>query len=190
MNLDVHSYAVAAPYHMEWAPAKSDYSGQYLMSGDIPRLIDGMLQAVDLHEVILHAPIAGEMKRSAVAAGFDFSSARRALQCVTPKHLGPPATPAASVYHFHIPPVLILIVLSALRGTIDPVFAPAFVPSMAIIGLAADYIEEIGWMGCAFEQMKTGRSALPAALTLGLIWSLWHFAAAFIGNSTGALGVI
>ncbi len=41
----VHVYTLAAPYHMVRSPAPSRYSGQYLMSGDVPRLIDGMIQA-------------------------------------------------------------------------------------------------------------------------------------------------
>jgi dienelactone hydrolase len=45
MERDVHVFAVAAPYHMLRAPAASGYSGQYLLSGDIPRLIDGLIQA-------------------------------------------------------------------------------------------------------------------------------------------------
>lgn len=42
----VHVFAVAAPYHMERAPASSEYSGQYLLSGDVPRFVEGMVQAV------------------------------------------------------------------------------------------------------------------------------------------------
>lgn len=37
-------YASALPYHMDRAPAESKYSGQYLLSGDIPRLVRGVLQ--------------------------------------------------------------------------------------------------------------------------------------------------
>ncbi|WP_135662873.1 alpha/beta hydrolase [Halorhabdus rudnickae] len=38
-------FVMAHPYHMERAPPESDYSGQYLLSGDIPRMIEGVLQA-------------------------------------------------------------------------------------------------------------------------------------------------
>jgi alpha-beta hydrolase superfamily lysophospholipase len=45
MERGVHVFALAVPYHMSRAPAESKYSGQYLLSGDIPRLIDGLIQA-------------------------------------------------------------------------------------------------------------------------------------------------
>ncbi len=43
---DVSVFALEAPYHMTRAPAVSDYSGQYLLSGDVPRFVDGLIQAV------------------------------------------------------------------------------------------------------------------------------------------------
>jgi hypothetical protein len=46
LRQDVHVFALAPPYHMERAPPGSDYSGQYLLSGDVPRFIDGLIQAV------------------------------------------------------------------------------------------------------------------------------------------------
>ncbi len=46
-------FAMAAPYHMERAPESSEYSGQFLMTGDIPRFISGMLQgAADVRALI------------------------------------------------------------------------------------------------------------------------------------------
>jgi dienelactone hydrolase len=45
LRRDVHVYAVAAPYHMTRAPAHSVYSGQFLLSGDIPRFVAGLIQA-------------------------------------------------------------------------------------------------------------------------------------------------
>ena len=45
LGRDVHVYGLVAPYHMKRAPKKSSYSGQYLLSGDIPRLIEGLIQA-------------------------------------------------------------------------------------------------------------------------------------------------
>lgn len=38
-------FALALPFHMDRAPGESRYSGQYLFSGDIPRLYRGVLQA-------------------------------------------------------------------------------------------------------------------------------------------------
>ncbi|MFC7046519.1 hypothetical protein ACFQH6_14905 [Halobacteriaceae archaeon GCM10025711] len=46
LRRDVHVFGMAAPYHMGRAPADSEYSGQYLLSGDVPRFVDGMIQAV------------------------------------------------------------------------------------------------------------------------------------------------
>lgn len=46
LRRDVHVLPMAAPYHMERAPSNSEYWGQYLLSGDVPRFIDGMVQAV------------------------------------------------------------------------------------------------------------------------------------------------
>jgi membrane protease YdiL (CAAX protease family) len=34
--------------------------------------------------------------------------------------------------------------------------------------------EELGWQGYAYAGLKSGRSALAAALILGAIWALWH----------------
>lgn len=41
----IHCFAMAEPYHMERAPSDSEYSGQYLLSGDVPRFVDGLVQA-------------------------------------------------------------------------------------------------------------------------------------------------
>ncbi|WP_458207952.1 alpha/beta fold hydrolase [Haladaptatus sp. NG-SE-30] len=46
LRRDIHLFAPATPYHMERAPPESKYSGQYLLSGDVPRFIEGMIQAV------------------------------------------------------------------------------------------------------------------------------------------------
>jgi dienelactone hydrolase len=46
LRRDVHCFAMAEPYHMQRAPDASEYSGQYLLSGDVPRFVDGLVQAV------------------------------------------------------------------------------------------------------------------------------------------------
>jgi hypothetical protein len=46
LRRDVHSFALAEPYHMGRAPTDSEYSGQYLLSGDVPRYIGGIVQSV------------------------------------------------------------------------------------------------------------------------------------------------
>ncbi len=34
--------------------------------------------------------------------------------------------------------------------------------------------EELGWQGYAYARLKNGRSALAAALIIGVVWALWH----------------
>jgi membrane protease YdiL (CAAX protease family) len=40
--------------------------------------------------------------------------------------------------------------------------------------IPAGYLEEIGWMGFAFEKLRARGTAFRAALILGLMWALWH----------------
>lgn len=40
----VDVFAMALPWHMERAPAEAAYSGQFLLSGDVPRLVRGFAQ--------------------------------------------------------------------------------------------------------------------------------------------------
>lgn len=73
-----------------------------------------------------------------------------------------------------IPPALVLTVLICLERFVSVVFAPnTFLVGMAF-GLVAGFLEEIGWMGYAFPKMRQTRSAVSAALMLGLLWSAWH----------------
>ena len=46
MNAGAHIYFVSLPYHMKRQPPGSAFSGQYLLSPDLPRLVDGILQGV------------------------------------------------------------------------------------------------------------------------------------------------
>ncbi|WP_327054099.1 alpha/beta fold hydrolase [Halomicrococcus gelatinilyticus] len=46
LRRNAHVFAMAAPYHMGRAPPTSEYSGQYLLSGDVPRFVEGVVQAV------------------------------------------------------------------------------------------------------------------------------------------------
>ncbi len=45
LNAGVDVVALCLPYHMQRSPEEAAYSGQYLLSGDIPRLVRGFAQA-------------------------------------------------------------------------------------------------------------------------------------------------
>lgn len=44
LKAGVDVFALALPWHMERAPAEAAYSGQFLLSGDVPRLVRGFAQ--------------------------------------------------------------------------------------------------------------------------------------------------
>lgn len=72
-----------------------------------------------------------------------------------------------------LPPAGILVVLFALRTFVSSAFTPKLFVFGFLFGLPA-ILEEIGWMGFAFPQMRKRQSALAAAITLGALWGLWH----------------
>ena len=73
-----------------------------------------------------------------------------------------------------IPPGLVLGVLFCLKSFVSPVYAPNLFPMGIMFGCTAGFFEEIGWTGFAFPAMRSTRSALGAAVSLGLLWSAWH----------------
>lgn len=73
-----------------------------------------------------------------------------------------------------IPPVLVYGVLVCLRFTVSPAFAPNLFFAGMLFGVPAGYLEEIGWMGFVFEKLRARRTALGAAMVLGLAWAVWH----------------
>jgi len=38
------------------------------------------------------------------------------------------------------------------------------------------WLEEVGWSGYATERLVPAYGALPAALIIGAVWSIWHYA--------------
>lgn len=50
--------------------------------------------------------------------------------------------------------------------------------------------EETGWRGFALPRLQLNRSALSAALLLGLLWGLWHLPAFFFRDTYVEMGII
>jgi uncharacterized protein len=84
-----------------------------------------------------------------------------------------------------IPPVLVLSVLTLLRTFMSSSFAPnRFLAGMGF-GVIAGFVEELGWTGFAFPTMAKKTTALWAAITLGLLWSIWHIPVIdYLGTAT------
>ncbi len=73
-----------------------------------------------------------------------------------------------------VPPAVVAGVLLVLAAWVAPVFVPNRFPFGFLFGCAAGFFEELGWMGFAFPAMRRQQSALGAAVSLGLLWGLWH----------------
>ncbi len=79
-------------------------------------------------------------------------------------------------------PVLALVVLAILAGTVSPRFAPgmprepAVLLVVAVAGGVSSLLEELGWTGYALPRLLARRRALVASLSLGMVWALWHVA--------------
>jgi membrane protease YdiL (CAAX protease family) len=74
-----------------------------------------------------------------------------------------------------VPPVGMLLVLTALQRFVSPSYAPHFLVFGIAAGILAGLFEEMGWTGFAFPRMSARLGALVGALVLGLLWALWHF---------------
>jgi membrane protease YdiL (CAAX protease family) len=72
-------------------------------------------------------------------------------------------------------PVLILVVSLLLSATVSSDFAPVFLIGSIMMGIAAGFLEELGWMGFAFPKMRERHGLIRASVYLGLIHGLWHF---------------
>jgi hypothetical protein len=84
-----------------------------------------------------------------------------------------------------LPPALMLAVLLGLKTFVSPVFAPNHFWIGILFGVAAGFIEEIGWTGFALPMMLPALSVLRAGILLGLLWSLWHLPVIdFLGSAT------
>ncbi|KAA6459822.1 CPBP family intramembrane metalloprotease [Acidobacteria bacterium AB60] len=76
-----------------------------------------------------------------------------------------------------VPPALVLSVLGIFVAAVNPRFAPNHFLLGVSFGVTAGLLEELGWTGYAFPALAERRSLFPAALVLGLLWSLWHLPA-------------
>jgi membrane protease YdiL (CAAX protease family) len=83
-------------------------------------------------------------------------------------------------------PLVILAILYALAFLISPVFAPAF-SLLGLAGLAAGFLEEIGWTGFAVRRLWSRWSLLAVGLGVGALWGLWHGLADYVirGDALG-----
>lgn len=73
-----------------------------------------------------------------------------------------------------IPPVVILVVLLVLTACVSPAYVPNRFFIGVSFGLAAGFLEEIGWTGFALRTLLARGSGFSATVLLGLIWGLWH----------------
>lgn len=145
------------------------WAGALLVTG--PRLLHG--QAVGQTEGMLMFPVmllGPSLAGIALTAVLDGRSGLRDLRA----RLGRWQVDAGWHAALLIPPAVILAVLLLLRYSLSPVFAPHLFPPGILFGIVAGFCEEIGWTGYAFPKMRTQRSALSAAVLLGVLWGLWH----------------
>jgi uncharacterized protein len=73
-----------------------------------------------------------------------------------------------------LPPVLITAVLFTLKIVVSSAFTPNTFFIGFSFGIAAGFLEEIGWTGYALPRMLVGRSSWKVGLLLGVLWGCWH----------------
>ncbi|MFB0840156.1 CPBP family intramembrane glutamic endopeptidase [Arthrobacter sp. E44] len=81
-------------------------------------------------------------------------------------------------------PVLVLWLFSldyAPRFVTEPDKAGTILMALAI-GLAAGFLEEIGWTGFAIPKARQHYSVLWTGLLVGVLWGVWHFFVSYWGG--------
>ncbi len=73
-----------------------------------------------------------------------------------------------------LPPGMVWIVLFCLKKFVSTGFTPNHFFAGLSFGLIAGFLEEIGWTGFAFPQLRRHKDALQAAIIVGLMWGAWH----------------
>lgn len=75
-------------------------------------------------------------------------------------------------------PAILFIAWLVMRGAGVPTPAPVISLTALPIYFVAFFVaalgEELGWQGYAYDTMEARWTALPAALLLGAIWTIWH----------------
>lgn len=71
-------------------------------------------------------------------------------------------------------PVMILTVSILLSVTVSSELAPVILIEGIMMGVAAGFLEEPGWMGFAFPRMKKRHGLIRSSISLGIIHGLWH----------------
>jgi uncharacterized protein len=73
-----------------------------------------------------------------------------------------------------LPPVLITAILVTLKTFVSSAFTPNSFLIGFSFGIAAGFLEEIGWTGYALPRMLLERSSFRVGLLLGVLWGCWH----------------
>jgi len=93
--------------------------------------------------------------------------------------------PARWLLTLLIAPSLVLGVLWGLRTFVSPVFSANRFWIGSMFGIPAGIFEEIGWMGFAYPKLAARKTAVGAAVVLGVLWSAWHLPVMdFLGVAT------
>jgi membrane protease YdiL (CAAX protease family) len=99
------------------------------------------------------------------------------------------AAPAYYVAALLVVPACILFVLTALTVLVSPDFMPGtligglpLVATGLAIGLAAGFLEEIGWTGFAMHRLLQGWSILRTGIVVGVLHAVWHLLAGYWGE--------
>lgn len=95
-------------------------------------------------------------------------------------------------------PAVALVVL----GTFS-VFSPIFIPTIfgptgglpllatgTIIGLAAGFLEELGWTGFAARRLLTTQGVIATAVLIGVPHGLWHFLVGYFWGDGASFGLL
>jgi uncharacterized protein len=167
----ISSYFVLA-YSISWLGASAVAAPYWLRGEAVPKMSGLMMFPV----MILGPCVAGVVMTIATHGRAGLRNLR-----VRMSRLGSPAWLAM----LFLPPALVFGVLLVLKIAVSPAFSPNRFPIGFAFGCSAGLFEEIGWMGFAFPAMRSRQSAIGAAASLGLLWSLWHIPVIdYLGSAT------
>jgi membrane protease YdiL (CAAX protease family) len=95
-------------------------------------------------------------------------------------------------------PVVALVVLGIFSA-----FSPAYTPTVfgssggvpllvtgIVIGVAAGFLEELGWTGFAARRLLSTRSVVATAVLIGVPHGLWHFLVAYFWGDGASYGLL